>query len=79
MYSRLLATTIVAAAVFSSAYATAAQLDQPRASIPQRRSVTCNHVRRMSLHVPVRSKSSRIGCPPSMPSRTSLIRNSTGS
>jgi hypothetical protein len=35
MYSRLLATTMIAAAVFASVDATAAQYGQPSASIPQ--------------------------------------------
>jgi hypothetical protein len=58
---------MVAAAVFASANATAAQLGQLSASVPQAPIVSYNRVRRIALHVPVRSKSSRIGCRPSMP------------
>jgi hypothetical protein len=63
----------------SEAAGTLAAFRQGMRRFRRRRSVTCNRARRISLHVPARNKSNRIVCRSSMPSRTSLIRNSTGS
>jgi hypothetical protein len=57
MYSRLLAWTIVAAAVLFSAYATAAQLDQPGASIPQ---APIGHLQPRAPHFSPRSSAEQV-------------------